>query len=63
LAPGARFEQPREHPVLAGIVVAGGAAIAGETLGAWDFFYAPAGTIQGAIVFPQGATLLTVTLQ
>ena len=62
-APGARFEQPAQRPMLAGIVVEGSARIAGETLGAWDFFYAPAGERQGAIEFPGGATLLTVTLQ
>jgi len=61
--PGARFEQAREHPVLAGVVVSGRAVIGDATLGAWDFFYAPAGTKQGAIAFPQGATLLTVTLK
>ena len=62
-APGARFEQPADRPLLAGIVVEGGAAIGGETLGPWDFFYAPAGARQDAIDFPAGATLLTVTLQ
>jgi hypothetical protein len=62
-APGTRFEQPGESPLLAGIVVEGGAVIGGETLGAWDFFYAPAGEKQGAVEFPAGAVLLTVTLQ
>jgi hypothetical protein len=62
-APGARFEQPAQRPLLAGIVVEGGAVIGQDTLGAWDFFYAPAGGKQGAITFPGGATLLTVTLQ
>lgn len=62
-APGARFEQPAQRPLLAGIVVEGGAVIGDETLGAWDFFYAPAGGKHGAIAFPKGATLLTVTLQ
>jgi len=62
-APGARFEQPAVRPLLAGIVVEGGAVIGSETLGAWDFFYAPAEEKQAAIEFPAGATLLTVTLQ
>jgi hypothetical protein len=60
--PGARFEQPMEHPLLAGIVVEGGAVIGNEKLGAWDFFYAPAGGRHGVIDFPDGATLLAVTL-
>ena len=62
-AAGARFEQPAQRPLLAGIVVEGGAVIGNETLGAWDFFYAPAGAKHGAIEFPGGATLLSVTLQ
>jgi len=62
-APGARFEQTVERPLLAGIVVEGSAFVGGEILGAWDFFYAPAGARHGAIDFPAGATLLTVTLQ
>jgi len=60
---GARFEQPPKLPLLAGIVVEGSAIIGSETLGAWDFFYAPAGGKHGAIAFPKGATLLTVALQ
>ena len=60
---GARFEQPAKHPWLAGIVVEGGMVIGAEKLGAWDFFYAPTGGRYGAIDFPEGATLLTVTLQ
>ena len=60
---GARFKQPAKRPLLAGIVVEGSASIGGENLGAWDFFYAPAGGKHGAIDFPGGATLLTVTLQ
>jgi hypothetical protein len=43
--------------------VEGGAVIGTEKLGAWDFFYAPSGGKHGAIAFPGGATLLTVTLQ
>ena len=62
-APEPVFEQPAQRPLLAGIVVEGGAVIGTETLGAWDFFYAPPGGEQGAIRFPRGATLLTVTLQ
>jgi quercetin dioxygenase-like cupin family protein len=62
-APGARFAQPAQRPVLAGLVVEGAVAIGDETLGAWDFFYAPADGKHGAITFPKGATLLTVTLQ
>jgi len=61
-AVGARFEQAG-RPLLAGLIVEGSAVIGNETLGAWDFFYAPAGGKHGAIAFPPGATLLTVTLQ
>lgn len=62
-ASGARFEQSAQRPLLAGIVVEGSAVIGNETLGAWDFFYAPAGAKHGPMAFPAGATLLTVTLQ
>ena len=61
-APGSRFEQPA-RPLLAGIVVEGSATIGSETLGAWDFFYAPTSGRHGPIAFPAGATLLTMTLQ
>lgn len=48
--------------VQAGLVFEGSAVIGGETLGAWDLFYIPSGTPHGPISFPQGATLLALTL-
>ena len=59
-APGARLASP---PMLAALVVEGGAVIEDETLGEWDFFYAPRGHDHVAIGFPNGATLLAVSLQ
>jgi hypothetical protein len=56
----ARMSRP---PMLAALVVNGEANIAGERLGAWDFFYAPAGVEHAAIDFPNETTLLAVTLR
>lgn len=33
-----------------------------EKLGAWDFFYVTKGTEHGTIGFPEGGTLLAVTM-
>ena len=60
LAPGSRLLQP---PMLAALVVEGSAVIDGETLGAWDFFYVQDGVDHGAVDFPNGATLLAVSMR
>jgi hypothetical protein len=59
-AAGAQLERPA---FLAAIVVDGEAVIADERLGAWDFFYASNAMDHTTLRFPQGATLLTVTLR
>ena len=58
--PGAAWPDP---PVLAALVVEGGARIAGESLGLWDLVYLPEGEKRGAMVFPTGGSLLTMTLR
>ena len=57
---GATFAEPR---ILAAIVVEGSAEIEDETLGPWDFFYASPREKHASVTFPEGATLLTVTLR
>jgi len=59
-APGAKLARA---PMLAALVVEGAAVIEDETLGEWDFFYAPRGVEHGTISFPEGATLLAVSLR
>lgn len=59
LPAGARIE-PR---FLAALVVEGAASVAGETLGVWDFVYADAGEERAPMAFPQGATLLALTMR
>lgn len=56
----ARMSRPA---MLAALVVNGEANIDGERLGAWDFFYAPAGVEHAAVDFPNETTLLAVTLR
>ena len=52
------------HPQMqAAVVVAGSARIEGETVGLWDFMRVPAGAPHGPISFPDGATLLAVTMR
>ena len=61
-----RAERGAEIPrpsMLAGILVEGELTIAGERLGTWDFFYAPAGVDHVPLRFAQATTLLTVTLR
>ena len=60
LAPGTKLARPT---MLAALVVAGSAVIEDEKLGEWDFIYAPDGVEHGEINFPEGATLLAVSLQ
>ena len=48
---------------LGALVVEGTARVKGETLGEWDFVYADKGDERAAMRFPQGATLLTLTMR
>ena len=48
---------------LAGLVVEGTASVKGETLGVWDFVYADEGEERSMMSFPQGGTLLTLTMR
>ena len=59
-APGAKLARPE---FTAALVVVGSAAVAGEKLGAWDFLYVNRDEEHGAIGFPEGATLLCVTMR
>ena len=59
LQPGARIDPQ----FLAALVVEGNAAVKGETLGVWDFVYADEGDERALMSFPQGATLLTLTMR
>jgi hypothetical protein len=45
------------------LLVEGSALIENETLGVWDLIRMPSGIEHGAVCFPDGATLLAVTLQ
>ena len=60
LPPGTQLLKPSMR---AALVVEGRAVIDGETLGEWDFFYVQSGVEHAPIEFPQGATLLAVTLR
>jgi hypothetical protein len=59
-APGAKLAQPK---ITAALVVDGSASVAGEKLGAWDFVYVNKDEAHDAIGFPEGATLLCVTMR
>ena len=59
LKPGARIEPQ----FLGALVVDGGASVKGETLGVWNFVYADEGDERAPMSFPQGATLLTLTMR
>jgi len=59
LRPGARIEPQ----FLGALVVDGGASVKGERLGVWDFVYADEGDERAPMSFPQGATLLTLTMR
>ncbi len=61
-ARGTRFKPAAALRTHAALVLAGEAAIGGETLGRWDFCYAKAGAQRGAIEFPEGGILLSWTL-
>jgi hypothetical protein len=49
--------------ITAALVVEGSAAVAGETLGKWDFMYVHQNVKHDPIAFPGGATLLCVTMR
>ncbi len=59
-APGAKLVQPQ---ITAALVVDGSASVAGERLGVWDFFYVTTGAEHDIIGFPDGGTLLSVTMR
>jgi len=62
-APGSTLVA-REHPKLhSALVVEGAAVIDGETLGTWDFVRVLDGSAAGQVRFPQGATLLSITMR
>lgn len=48
---------------LAALVVDGAPKVGGETLGTWDFVYRDAEKVPGTIAFPNGGTLLAVTMR
>jgi quercetin dioxygenase-like cupin family protein len=61
--PGGRAAA-HDHPQLhSALMVEGSAQIDGETLGVWDFIHVAGGVERGPIDFPDGATLLAVTLR
>ena len=62
-APGSTLvarDRPRLHSAL---VVEGAAAMNGETLGDWDFIRVLDSAAGGSIRFPNGATLLAITMR
>ena len=62
-APGSAMVA-RDHSKLhSALVVEGAPAIDGETLGNWDFIRVLDGAGAGAIRFPNGATLLAITMR
>ncbi len=63
IAPGSSLPA-RAYPALrAALVVEGGIAVGGATLGAWDFLRVTGGSGHSAIGAPGGATLLAITLR
>jgi hypothetical protein len=60
-----RFPPGAQHApqFLAALVVDGSAVVGRETLGEWDFVYADEGQARSTLTFPQGATLLALTLR
>ena len=52
-----------EPGITAALVVDGAATVAGEKLGVWDFVYVHKGERHDPILFPDGATLLCVTMR
>jgi|SoiMethySBSTD1v2_1073268.scaffolds.fasta_scaffold06927_10 hypothetical protein len=59
----ARGSKLAEPAITAALVVSGSAAVGGEKLGAWDFLYVNKDERHDPLVFPEGATLLCVTMR
>ncbi len=62
-APGSQVAAHSHPQMHAAVVVEGSAKVGNETLGEWDFMRVPGGAHHGPIEFPDGATLLAVTLR
>jgi quercetin dioxygenase-like cupin family protein len=62
-APGAQVAAQAHPRMQAAVVVEGRVVIEDETLGTWDFMRLPASDEHGVISFPDGATLLVVTMR
>ena len=62
-APGAVLETDKALPFQSALVVDGKAVIDGEILGTWDYLRVPDAGHHGAIRFPDGALLLTITMR
>lgn len=60
---GAQFQQTGGGALHAALVVEGNVAVAGQTIGQWDFIRFVAGDHAPTLSFPQGATLLAITLR
>jgi len=60
-----RFAPGTQHTprFLGALVVEGSAVVGRETVGEWDFVYADEGQARSALTFPQGATLLALTMR
>src|SRR5262249_30676402 len=59
-APASKLVQPG---ITAALVVGGTASIGSEKLGKWDFVYVNKGERHDPMLFPEGATLLSVTMR
>jgi anti-sigma factor ChrR (cupin superfamily) len=62
-APGSEVAAHAHPQMQAAVVVEGSVVIEGETVGIWDFMRVPAGEQHGPFGFPDGATLLAMTLR
>jgi anti-sigma factor ChrR (cupin superfamily) len=62
-APGSQVAAQAHPQMHAAVVVKGSVKVGNETLGEWDFMRVQAGAYHGPIEFPDGATLLAVTLR
>lgn len=62
-APGAVLAAAARDTLQALMVVDGGIEVAGESLGVWDMLRMPPAGKHGVARFPQGATLIAVTLR
>ena len=62
-APGSELDVRQHSKLHSMLVVDGVAAIDGENLGTWDFMRVHGGASAGPVRFPQGATLLAITMR